>query len=84
MTSYDEMTEVRLGDRLSVRLNSVELEERRINFSLVSSYSRHTVKGGKRGSRGRRRFNYDGFGFFPEDDVDFDDDDDFVDEDVPF
>lgn len=84
MTSYDEMTEVRLGDRLSVRLNSVELEERRINFSLVSSYSRHTVKGRKRGSRGRRRFNYDGFGFFPEDDVDFDDDDDFVDEDVPF
>ena len=75
------MTEVRLGDRLSVRLDTVELEERRINFSLLSSYSRHTVKGGKRGSRGRRRFNCDGFGFFP-DDIDFDDDED--DDDLPY
>lgn len=76
MTSYEEMTEVRLGDRLSVRLDSVEIDERRVNFSLLSSYSRHTVKGGGRSARRRGRYGYGDFGFFRDDDSDFDDDDD--------
>lgn len=55
MTSYDEMAQVRLGDRVTVKLDGVELETRRINFRLVSNASRHVVKGGKRG-RSRRRW----------------------------
>ena len=55
MTSYDEMAQVRLGDRVTVKLDGVELETRRINFRLVSNASRHVVKGGKR-DRSRRRW----------------------------
>lgn len=47
MTSYDEMTQVRIGDRVVVRLDAVELETRRINFQLVTNSSRHVVKGGR-------------------------------------
>ena len=47
MTSYDEMTQVRIGDHVVVRLDAVELETRRINFQLVTNSSRHVVKGGR-------------------------------------
>lgn len=40
MTSHEEMTEIRLGDRLTVRLEDVDLKERRINFTLLSNQSR--------------------------------------------
>lgn len=50
MTSHEEMSEVRLGDRVRVALESVELEERRINFRLDTNYARHRVRG-----RGRSR-----------------------------
>ena len=55
MTSHEEMTEIRLGDQLTVRLEDVDLKERRINFTLLSNQSRrHPAKGG-----GRRRFDDD-------------------------
>ena len=55
MTSHEEMTEIRLEDRLTVRLEDVDLKERRINFTLLSNQSRrHPAKGG-----GRRRFDDD-------------------------
>ena len=55
MTSHEEMTEIRLGDQLTVRLKDVDLKERRINFTLLSNQSRrHPAKGG-----GRRRFDDD-------------------------
>lgn len=70
MTSYDEMVEVRLGDRVHVRLLSVELDSRRINFMLESSYARHTIKGTGGGRRRRGSYwSYDGFD--DEDDEDF-------------
>ena len=50
MTSHEEMTEIRLGDQLTVRLEDVDLKERRINFTLLSNQSRrHPAKGGGRG-----------------------------------
>ncbi len=58
MTSYDEMTQVRIGDRVVVRLDAVELETRRINFQLVTNSSRHVVKGGR---AKRQRYRDDWF-----------------------
>lgn len=58
MTSYDEMTQVRIGDRVVVRLDAVELEARRINFQLVTNSSRHVVKGGR---AKRQRYRDDWF-----------------------
>lgn len=58
MTSYDEMTQVRIGDRVVVRLDAVELETRRINFQLVTNSSRHVVKGGR---ARRQRYRDDWF-----------------------
>ena len=58
MTSYDEMTQVRIGDHVVVRLDAVELETRRINFQLVTNSSRHVVKGGR---AKRQRYRDDWF-----------------------
>lgn len=71
MTSYEEMSQVLIGDRVVVKLDSVDLSTRRINFSLSSNLSRHVVKGRRR----RQRWDWRYF----QDDVDFDDD--FDDED---
>ena len=52
---HEEMTEIRLGDQLTVRLEDVDLKERRINFTLLSNQNRrHPAKGG-----GHRRFDDD-------------------------
>lgn len=68
MTSYDEMVQVRLGDPIEARLESVDAEERRIDFSLLRDFSQHKVKGRGRGRRRSRSWDT----FY--DDDDFDDD----------
>ncbi len=67
MTSYDEMVQVRLGDPIEARLESVNAEERRIDFALVHDLTQHKVKGRGRG-RPRRTRSWESGG------DDFDDD----------
>ena len=56
MTSREEMTQVRVGDRVIVRLEEVDLENRRMSFVLESNLERRLIKGGKGGShRSSRR-----------------------------
>lgn len=58
MTSYEAMSQVCLGDRVVVKLDTVDLPTRRLNFSLVSNASRHVVKGkGGRNRSHRRRWD---------------------------
>ena len=77
MVSYDEMKKYCIGDRVRVRLESVELEERRINFEMISNYARHRMDrgSGRSGGRGRGRQPY-----WRGDDwrIEGDDDDDFI------
>ena len=47
MTSREEMTQVRVGDRVIVRLEEVDLENRRMSFVLESNLERRLIKGGK-------------------------------------
>ena len=50
MTSSEEMTQVRVGDRVTVRLEEVDLDNRRMSFVLLSNHERHVVKTGRRRS----------------------------------
>lgn len=74
MTSREEMTQVRVGDRVIVRLEEVDLENRRMSFVLESNLERRLIKGGKGGSRrsSRRGSRLYGRKFDP---FDIDDDD---------
>ena len=56
MTSREEMAQVRVGDRVIVRLEDVDLENRRMSFVLDTNLERHVIKGAKKGRRssGRR------------------------------
>lgn len=56
MTSREEMAQVRVGDRVIVRLEDVDLENRRMSFVLDTNLERHVIKGVKKGGRssGRR------------------------------
>ena len=74
MTSREEMTQVRVGDRVIVRLEEVDLENRRMSFVLESNLERRLIKGGKGGSRrsSRRGSRLYGRQFDP---FDIDDDD---------
>ena len=54
MTSYDEMTEVRIGDRVVVALEDVDIEARRMSFVLISNKERRTIRrSGKRARMNR-------------------------------
>ena len=89
MTSREEMTQVRVGDRVIVRLEEVDLENRRMSFVLESNLERRLIKGGKGGSRRSSRRGSRSYGRkfdpFDIDDDDFDelfgedDDDDWDD-----
>ena len=73
MTSYEEMTEVRIGDRVTVKLESVDLESRRINFMLQSNHNRRRPSGGGGSRRARGRSGgFDGWygapNYFEDDD----------------
>ena len=74
MTSREEMTQVRVSDRVIVRLEEVDLENRRMSFVLESNLERRLIKGGKGGSRrsSRRGSRLYGRKFDP---FDIDDDD---------
>ena len=64
MTSSEEMTQVRVGDRVTVRLEEVDLDNRRMSFVLLSNHERHVVKTGRRRSgskQGWRRARDDEF-----------------------
>ena len=65
---------VRVGDRVIVRLEEVDLENRRMSFVLESNLERRLIKGGKGGSRrsSRRGSRLYGRKFDP---FDIDDDD---------
>lgn len=89
MTSREEMSQVRVGDRVVVSLEEVDLESRRMSFVLESNLERRLIKGGKggrnsggrsarRGSRqGWRPYRDDFDGFFMDYDEDEDDDEDW-------
>ena len=85
MTSREEMAQVRVGDRVVVSLEEVDLENRRMSFVLESNLERRLIKGGRkssgrfsrRGSRQGWRPYQDGFDDFV---TDFDEDDDDWDE----
>lgn len=49
MTSREEMSQVRVGDRVVVSLEEVDLESRRMSFVLESNLERRLIKGGKGG-----------------------------------
>ncbi len=51
MTSCDEMKQICIGDDVKVRVESVEMDERRISFVLAGNESRHKIK--RRRGRGR-------------------------------
>lgn len=55
MVSRGDMKMYCIGDRVRVKLESVELEERRLNFRMIQNYVRHEVsgRGGRRGGRSR-------------------------------
>lgn len=78
MTSREEMTQVRVGDRVVVRLEEVDLDNRRMSFVLESNHERRVVKTGRRraGSRQgwRRRAAFDPFDPASFDAADFDED----------
>lgn len=82
MTSREEMAQVRVGDRVIVTLEEVDLENRRMSFILDSNLERHVIKGGKGGSRrGGRRGSCQGWRSYGYDfETDFIDDDDEDDE----
>lgn len=54
MTSYDEMTEVRIGDRVVVALEDVDIEARRMSFVLISNKERRTIRRSGKRSRMNR------------------------------
>ena len=77
MTSYESMSQVKIGDRVRVRIETIDMRERRISFVLESNLTRHVIKGQGR-SRRRRwdRYDFDDFDDFDDDIEDSDEDDD--------
>ena len=81
MTSREEMTQVRVGDRVIVQLEDVDLENRRMSFLLESNLERRVIKGGRggcrrssrKGSRQGWRPNWDSMDFLSDDDDDDED-----------
>ena len=77
MPSYESMSQVKIGDRVRVRIETIDMRERRISFVLESNLTRHVIKGQGR-SRRRRwdRYDFDDFDDFDDDIEDSDEDDD--------
>lgn len=85
MTSREEMAQVRVGDRVVVSLEEVDLENRRMSFVLESNLERRLIKGGRKSNgRSSRRGSRQGWRPYQDDFDDFltdsDEDDDDWDE----